>query len=130
MGAIHVSGSIALFLFGGILLFVGFFAISTCGQAEGWNCAEPWKGYAWLFGGIGMIFGGVVLAMKSSKPAQEKPEESNKEMKGKTLEEYKKDYLANKKKYDVKDSESNFCENCGNSLKPTTKFCGKCGNQV
>ena len=23
-----------------------------------------------------------------------------------------------------------FCENCGNSLKPTTKFCGKCGNQI
>ena len=23
-----------------------------------------------------------------------------------------------------------FCENCGNSLKPTAKFCGSCGNQV
>ena len=76
----------------------------------------------------------IVIARKSFRskapePAQEKLEH-NKEMKGKTLEEYKKDYLANKKKYDVKDSESNFCENCGNSLKPTTKFCGKCGNQV
>ena len=27
-------------------------------------------------------------------------------------------------------NENSFCENCGNSLKPTTKFCGKCGNQV
>jgi len=23
-----------------------------------------------------------------------------------------------------------FCENCGNILKPTAKFCAKCGNQV
>ena len=27
-------------------------------------------------------------------------------------------------------SESNFCDNCGNTLKPTAKFCGKCGNQL
>ena len=25
------------------------------------------------------------------------------------------------------ESESDFCENCGKSLEPTTKFCGKCG---
>ena len=25
---------------------------------------------------------------------------------------------------------SNFCESCGNALKPTAKFCGSCGNQV
>ena len=29
-----------------------------------------------------------------------------------------------------KESESNFCESCGKSLKPTAKFCGSCGNQV
>ena len=29
-----------------------------------------------------------------------------------------------------KSQSGNFCENCGNSLKPTTKFCGSCGNQV
>jgi len=28
------------------------------------------------------------------------------------------------------ESENNFCENCGNKLKQTTKFCGSCGNQV
>ncbi len=28
------------------------------------------------------------------------------------------------------ESESNFCENCGKSLKPTTKFCGKCGTPI
>ena len=25
---------------------------------------------------------------------------------------------------------SAFCENCGNTLNPKAKFCGKCGNQV
>ena len=34
------------------------------------------------------------------------------------------------KKYDVKESESNFCESCGKSLKQTAKFCGKCGTPV
>ena len=29
-----------------------------------------------------------------------------------------------------KEESSGFCEECGYSLKPTTKFCGKCGNQV
>ena len=41
--------------------------------------------------------------------------------------------IAGKKPYsamnDLKNEEdiSTFCENCGKSLKPTTKFCGKCG---
>ena len=29
----------------------------------------------------------------------------------------------------AKESESNFCENCGKSLKPEAKFCGGCGTQ-
>mgnify|MGYP001471212365 CR=1 FL=1 len=28
------------------------------------------------------------------------------------------------------ENRSNFCENCGNSLKPTAKFCGSCGTSV
>ena len=76
----------------------------------------------------------IVIARKSfgskaPEPAQEKLEH-NKEMKGKTLEEYKKDYLANKKKYDVKEFENNFCDNCGKSLRPAAKFCGSCGMPV
>ena len=80
----------------------------------------------------------IVIARKSfgskaPEPAQEKLEH-NQEMKGKTLEEYKKYYQAKKKKLDLtverKESESNFCENCGKSLKPEAKFCGSCGNQV
>jgi hypothetical protein len=145
-------------------------------------------------------FTGVIIVIKNrSNPesAQEKLEH-NKEMKGKTLEEYKKDYLAKKeikerdeelflqiqkklnyfmkkkgyslseavgvvaedynkrgiyltvdpsgtefkisgnllenftvqKPAERKESESNFCESCGKSLKPTAKFCGSCGNQV
>ena len=31
---------------------------------------------------------------------------------------------------ETKESESNFCENCGKSLKPEAKFCGKCGTSV
>ena len=123
MSAIHVSGSIALFLFGGILLFIGLFAISMCGTISGTHCAEPWKGYAWLVGGIGMIFGGVVLAMKSSKPAQEKLEEKPKPAQEK-LEEKPKPAQESE---ELKESESNFCENCGKSLKPEAKFCGSCG---
>ena len=29
-----------------------------------------------------------------------------------------------------KESESNFCDNCGNQLKPDAKFCGICGTKV
>ena len=28
---------------------------------------------------------------------------------------------------ETRESESNFCDNCGKSLRPTTKFCGGCG---
>ena len=149
-----------------------------------------------VVGFIGVII--AVMKTRRSNPAQQKPEESNKEMKGKTLQEYKEDYLARKETADAderlfheiqkklnklmlkkgyslseavrvvaedynkrgiyltvdrsgtsfkisgifsenstvqkpverKESESNFCENCGNSLKPTAKFCGSCGTSV
>ena len=73
-------------------------------------------------------FVGVILAVrKGRKPAQESEE----------LQDYEHDYLArqgiestSRKPAETRESESNFCENCGKSLKPETKFCGKCGNQV
>ena len=37
------------------------------------------------------------------------------------------EYIAKPKPAETKESESNFCENCGNSLKKIAKFCGKCG---
>ena len=61
------------------------------------------------------------------------------------LEEYENEYLTRQERFssyndgrfsrssrkpvETKESESNFCENCGNSLKPTAKFCGGCGTQ-
>jgi len=156
-----------------------------------------------VVGFIGVII--TVMKTRRTNPAQQKPEESNKEMKGKTLEEYKKDYLARKETADArketadaderlfleiqkkvnklmlkkgyslseavrvvaedynkrgiyltvdrsgttfkisgifsenstvqkpverKESESNFCDNCGKSLKPEAKFCGNCGTPV
>ena len=145
-----------------------------------------------VIGFIGVAI--AVMKTRRSNPTQQKPEE----LKGKTLEEHKKDYLTSKKKHESdeelflevqdqinelmlkkgyslseavgvvaedynkrgiyltvdpsgsafkisgnlpenftvqkpaerKESESNFCESCGKSLKPTAKFCGSCGNQV
>ena len=37
------------------------------------------------------------------------------------------EYVAKPKPAETKEPESNFCENCGNSLKKIAKFCGKCG---
>jgi len=31
---------------------------------------------------------------------------------------------------ETRESESNFCDNCGKSLRPTAKFCGSCGTSV
>ena len=56
---------------------------------------------------IGGVIGAIAVAKRGSKtpkPAQQKPAK-----KGKT---------------------SSACSNCGNTLKPTSKFCAKCGNQV
>ena len=70
MGAIHVSGSIALFIFGGLLLIFGLFTILLCVSFNSWvdgSCTGYVNGVAYFVGGIGMIIGGVVLAMRSSK---------------------------------------------------------------
>ena len=31
---------------------------------------------------------------------------------------------------DIQNNSNNFCDNCGNTLKPTSKFCAKCGTPV
>ena len=43
------------------------------------------------------------------------------------LEEYESRYVA--KKPAKKEETSSSCSNCGNTLKPTAKFCGKCGSR-
>ena len=70
MATIHLAGSIALFLFGGLLLIFGLFAILLCWSFNSWvdgSCGGYVNGVAYFVGGIGMIIGGVVLAMRSSK---------------------------------------------------------------
>ena len=73
-------------------------------------------------------FVGVILAVrKGRKPAQESEE----------LQDYEDKYLAKqgiestrRKPAETRESESNFCDNCGKSLRPTAKFCGSCGTSV
>ena len=75
-------------------------------------------------------FAGVIIAvmkMRKPKPAQESDE----------LKDYEDKYLARqgiestrRKPAKTRGSESNFCDNCGKSLRPTAKFCGSCGTSV
>ena len=102
-------------------------------------------------------FAGVIIAvmkMRNPKPAQERLEEKLEEQDywaddwmsddtHETLKEYERDYLARqgikstsrkptarRKPAETRESESNFCDNCGKSLRPTAKFCGSCGTSV
>ena len=59
---------------------------------------------------IGGVIGAIAVAKRGSKTPKPAKEEAPKE--------------------EPKKETSGFCENCGNSLKPTTKFCGRCGTQV
>ena len=133
MAVIHLTGSIALFLFGGVIAFLGGNNVSyqmNCDTSR-YVCNSDFGGYATLLIGIGMIIGGIVLAMKSSKPAQESEE----------LKDYEDKYLARqgikstsrkptarRKPAETRESENNFCDNCGKSLRPTAKFCSGCGS--
>ena len=40
------------------------------------------------------------------------------------------EYAAKPKPAETRESENNFCDNCGKSLRPTAKFCGSCGTSV
>ena len=72
-------------------------------------------------------FAGVIIAVmkiRKPKPAQESEE----------LKDYEDKYLAkqgiestSRKPAETRESESNFCDNCGKSLRPTAKFCSGCG---
>ena len=91
------------------------------------------------------VFVGVILAInnyfqteypfrKGVKPSSEKVRK---------LQDYERDYLARQgikstkrkpatkpKPAEARESENNFCDNCGKSLRPTAKFCGSCGTSV
>ena len=66
---------------------------------------------------IGAVIIGIIFAVKrgsgTPKPARAE------------LEEYESRYVARKPA--EKKETSSSCSNCGTSLKPTAKFCGKCG---
>ena len=71
-----------------------------------------------------MGFAGVIIAiilMRKRKPARQ------------DLDDYEEQYLARQgqrprpKPAETKESESNFCDNCGKSLRLTAKFCSGCG---
>ena len=102
-------------------------------------------------------FAGVIIAvmkMRNPKPAQERLEEKLEEQDERgfdwmsddthgSLKEYEDEYLARqgikstsrkptarRKPAETRESENNFCDNCGKSLRPTAKFCGSCGTSV
>ena len=74
---------------------------------------------------IGGIIGVIAVAKRGSKTPKPARQE---------LDEYEEQHLAKEKPVKQKPAKkketSAFCENCGNTLKPEAKFCGKCGNQV
>ena len=131
MAVILLTGAVALILLGGGLVFVGL--------AKG-NVIQ-------LLIGIGMVAGGVAVAKAASKPTQEKlssvPVDGVEWLSGdksESLKEYEDEYLARqgiestsrkptarRKPAETRESESNFCDNCGKSLRPTAKFCSGCG---
>tara|TARA_B110000014_G_C19739553_1_gene385842 strand:- start:91 stop:480 length:390 start_codon:yes stop_codon:yes gene_type:complete len=129
MNAIQISSSVALFIFGCILIVIGLFetdlnhSITICGHIwydlQQYSCSAS---IAWVTFGCGMIIAGVVLVKSASKPAsksatfdlssspatKQKPQEYNKESENK----------------------NNFCGSCGKLIPPAAKFCGICGTKV
>ena len=130
MAVILLTGAVALILLGGGLVFVGL--------AEG-NVVS-------LLIGIGMVAGGVAVAIwKSAEGFSDDPDKRKHSFSTRTeaWKDYERDYLARQgikstsrkptakpKSAETKESESNFCDNCGKSLRPTAKFCGSCGTSV
>jgi len=139
VSVIHLTGSIALFLLGGALVAIGLVVYSSCLNISCVPVAENPIALVMLLLGIGMVSGGVAVAKAASKPTQEILEEYGSE----ELKDYERDYLARqgikstsrkptarRKPAETRESESNFCDNCGKSLRPTAKFCGSCGTSV
>ena len=130
MAVIHLTGSIALFLLGGALVAIGLVLLNSCQNISCVPLTENPIALVMLLIGIGMVAGGVAVAKAASKPTQEILEEYGSE----ELKDYEDKYLArqgiestSRKPAETRESESNFCDNCGKSLRPTAKFCSGCG---
>jgi len=89
----------------------------TCVLAESSGTSIPLLYIAGGAAAIGAAIIGIVFAVKrgsgTPKPAREE------------LEEYESRYVARKPA--EKKETSSSCNSCGTRLKPTAKFCGKCG---
>jgi ribosomal protein L40E len=89
----------------------------TCVLAESSGTSIPPLYIAGGAAAIGAAIIGIVFAVKrgsgTPKPAREE------------LEEYESKYVARKPA--EKKETSSSCNSCGTRLKPTAKFCGKCG---
>ena len=130
MAAILTAGSILLVLFGGVIAYFGYMGIG--GYAYNPNVdVQPsiLPSIATLLVGIGIMIGGIVLGIIKIYygPAQDSGSEE--------LKDYEDKYLArqgiestSRKPAETRESESNFCDNCGKSLRPTAKFCSGCGS--
>ena len=130
MAVILLTGAVALILLGGGLVFVGL--------AKG-NVIQ-------LLIGIGMVAGGVAVAIwKADEGFSDDPLKRKHSFSTRTeaWKDYERDYLARqgiestsrkptarRKPAETRESENNFCDNCGKSLRPTAKFCGSCGTSV
>ena len=112
----------------GIVMIPGVFAAGGCGEGtvlvNGVCQLSGSSGTSipplYIAGGaavIGAAIVGIVFAVKrgsgTPKPAREE------------LEEYESKYVARKPA--EKKETSSSCNSCGAKLKPTAKFCGKCG---
>ena len=137
MAAFLQVGSILLFLFGGVTAYFGYMGI--VGYAYNPNVDVQTLGsgaLVTLLIGIGMMISGIVLGIIKIYygPAQKLPLVHGRERK---LKDYEDKYLARhsiestgRKPAETRESENNFCDNCGKSLRPTAKFCGSCGTSV
>ena len=67
--------------------------------------------------------GGNLVKRETTKGSESLPKPAREE-----LEEYESRYVARKPA--EKKETSSSCSNCGKQLKPTAKFCGKCGNRI
>ena len=131
MAVVLLTGAVAVILLGCGLVFVGL--------------AES-IGVIQLLIGIGMVAGGVAVAIwKSAEGFSDDPLKRKSYFPTPTeaWKDYERDYLARqgikstkrkptarRKPAETRESENNFCDNCGKSLRPTANFCSGCGIKV
>ena len=73
---------------------------------------------------IGAAVIGIIFAVRRGSSGTKTPKPAKQD-----LEEYEEKYIAKQKPAEKKETSSS-CSNCGNTLKPEAKFCGKCGTPV